>query len=124
MPTSSAYAVSRSCPRATRRAWRVPGFASKPVWRIAVFALLVPAPTSAPPSIRAMRKSKRASSRAIADPTSPAPTMATSYESGRLEGDRALNELAPLRVRALAPLIVAGGLDPLPDGNPVRDLHG
>src|SRR6478609_3523071 len=116
--------MSRSCPLATRRASRVSGLASKPVWRIAVFALLVPAPTSAPPSISAMRKSKRASSRAIADPTSPAPTMPTSYESVRLEGDRALNELAPLRMRALPPLVVAGGLDPIPGRGSVRELHG
>ena len=42
-----------------------------------MFALLVPAPTS-PVSIRATRGSNRASSRAIAAPTSPAPTITTS----------------------------------------------
>src|SRR5215207_3344763 len=121
-PTSPAYAIRRSCPRATSRASSVPGLASKPVCRIAVLALLVPAPTSGPASINARRSSNRESSRAIAEPTSPAPTMATSYEAS--EGDRALNELAPLRVRSVPPFRVSGGLGPFPDRDPVGDLGG
>src|SRR5262249_19121023 len=55
-----------------------PGVVSKPVWRIAVFALLVPAPTSAAASTSAHEAPRRVSSRATAQPTTPAPTIATS----------------------------------------------
>src|SRR6476659_11199592 len=65
-------------PRATRLDSIVPGLASNPVWRIAVFALLVPAPTSGPASTRTQRAPWRVSSRATAQPTAPAPTTATS----------------------------------------------
>src|SRR5215218_5943236 len=51
---------------------------------MAVLALLVPAPTSGPASISTNRRSKRESSRAIAVPTSPAPTIATSQSRSLL----------------------------------------
>ena len=50
MPALGAYSDSSSYPRATSRASSVPGLASKPVCSRAVFALLVPAPTSGPAS--------------------------------------------------------------------------
>ena len=62
----------------------MPGLASKPVCSSAVLALLVPAPTSLPASSNVRSASrKRESSRAIALPTTPAPTIATSYSPGR-----------------------------------------
>src|SRR5215210_1500390 len=60
----------------------VPGFASKPVCSSAVFALLVPAPTSGPASRSVTCRSNALSSRAIAQPTTPAPTIATSVSNG------------------------------------------
>ncbi len=43
-----------------------------------MLALLVPAPTSFPASTRTQVAPRRVSSRAIAEPTTPAPTTATS----------------------------------------------
>jgi hypothetical protein len=57
----------------------VPGVASKPVCRIAVLALLVPSPTSLRASSSATDSSWPDNSRAMADPTMPAPMTTTSY---------------------------------------------
>src|SRR3954453_1170345 len=66
----------------------VPGFASNPVCRIAVFALLVPAPTSGPASSSTHRVPRRLRSRATAQPTAPAPTIATSNGPGSTGPER------------------------------------
>ncbi len=78
IPVASAYVARSSEPRRTSRASRVPGSASNPVWRIAVFALLVPSPTSSRASSQTTRSAVAASDRAIAAPTTPAPTTTTS----------------------------------------------
>ena len=101
MPTRPAYSDSSSNPRATSLASSVPGLASKPVWSSAVFALLVPAPTSGPASSSVTRRSKCDSSRAIAQPTTPAPTMATSVSSGSCTG-RSIAGRVPQRCAGLA----------------------
>src|SRR4051812_30080694 len=77
MPTVPAYSPSLRKPVGSSFASSVPGFASKPVWWIAVLALLVPVPTSAAASTSAQETPRLVSSRAIAAPTTPAPTMAT-----------------------------------------------
>ena len=46
IPAASAYSRSSALPRLSSRLSRVPGLASNPVCRIAVFALDVPVPTS------------------------------------------------------------------------------
>jgi hypothetical protein len=78
MATRAACSVSSSRPRGTSFASSVPGFASKPVWSSAVLALLVRAPTSGAASTSEQRRSNLDSSRAIAVPTTPPPTMTTS----------------------------------------------
>ncbi len=55
IPVRSAYSRSSALPRATSRLSRVPGVASNPVCRMAVFALDVPVPTSSAASIRTQR---------------------------------------------------------------------
>src|SRR5215211_6247193 len=81
MPASAAYSRSNSYPRVTSRASMVPGLASNPVCMIAVLALLVPVPTSLAASISTHETPRRVSSRAVAHPTTPAPTTATSNGS-------------------------------------------
>jgi len=65
------------------RMMSVPAAASKPVCRIAVFALLVPVPTSSAASINATSSWYSDSSRAIAAPTTPAPITTTSNVGSR-----------------------------------------
>ena len=72
MPAASAYERSRALPRLSSRLSRVPGLASNPVCRIAVFALDVPVPTSGAASTSTRSSEYRASVRAIAVPTTPA----------------------------------------------------
>ena len=47
MPAAAAYERSRALPRLSSRLSRLPGVASNPVCKIAVFAFDVPVPTSA-----------------------------------------------------------------------------
>src|SRR5215213_11447580 len=101
MPTRPAYSDRSSNPRATSRASSVPGLASKPVWSSAVFALLVPAPTSGPASSSVTRRSKWLSSRAIAQPTTPAATIATSVSSGSCTGPQYGRRCTTARANAL-----------------------
>ncbi|CAM5439445.1 hypothetical protein STANM309S_03776 [Streptomyces tanashiensis] len=79
MPASRAYPSSSRCPSRTSRASRVPGAASKPVCRMAVLAFEVPSRRRPRPPRSAIRSGWRASVRAIAEPTTPAPTTTTSY---------------------------------------------
>ena len=78
IPVCSAYFLNSSQPRVTSRDSRPPGFASNPVWRMAVFALLVPSPASHLASSIATDRPVPARSRAIAAPTIPAPMTTTS----------------------------------------------
>ena len=59
-----------------------PGSVSNPVWRMAVLALDVPSPTSAARSRTTTEAPSRARWRAMAQPTTPAPTTATSHLAG------------------------------------------
>src|SRR5437773_9787789 len=105
-------------PRATSRASSEPGSASKPVCRIAVFALLVPVPTSGPASRRTVRSSKPARARATATPTTPAPITATSSAAGMplpSQLDRPLEPLQPaLAVRGGRPRLHHQTRGPIP----------
>ena len=65
-------------PSTLRRAMSVPGWASKPAWTMAELARDVPQQTSSSASRTHARTSRRESSRAIAQPETPAPMMATS----------------------------------------------
>ncbi len=55
IPVSCAYSRSSEDPRVTSLLSSVPGPASNPVWRIAVFAFDVPVPTSSAASSRTQR---------------------------------------------------------------------
>lgn len=59
---------------------KLPGRLLKPAWTTAELRPLVPAATSASFSTRAMDSRYRASSRAMAQPTAPPPTMSTSKD--------------------------------------------
>ena len=56
----------------------VPGFASKPAWTMALLALDAPSATSLPASSTVTFTFQRVSSRATAQPTTPAPMTSTS----------------------------------------------
>ena len=66
-------------PSTLKRAFRVPGSASKPAWTMAELALLVPVQTSSLRSTTQMRPLRRLSSRAMAQPMTPPPMTSTSY---------------------------------------------
>ena len=75
---AEAYSRSRPEPRLSSRLSRLPGLASNPVCRIAVFAFDVPVPTSVAASTSTSSSEYAASVRAIAAPTTPAPMITTS----------------------------------------------
>ncbi len=78
IPAESAYERSKAEPRLSSLLSRLPGLASNPVCRIAVLAFDVPVPTSEAASTSTTSSENAASVRAIAVPTTPAPTIATS----------------------------------------------
>ena len=75
---AEAYSRSSPEPRLSSRLSRLPGLASNPVCRIAVFAFDVPVPTSVAASTSTRSSEYAASVRAIAAPTTPAPMITTS----------------------------------------------
>ena len=65
-------------PSTLSRAMRLPVWASNPAWTIAEFALEVPQQTSSSRSTTQAETWRRESSRAMAQPLTPAPTTTTS----------------------------------------------
>ena len=77
-PSSSQSAGMSAAPSTLRRAMCEPVGASKPAWTMAEFAFEVPQQTSSSASMTQALTSRRESSRAMEQPETPAPTMATS----------------------------------------------
>ena len=84
IPASAAYERSRALPRLSSRLSRLPGLASNPVCKMAVFAFDVPVPTSQAASASTTSSEYRASVRAIAVPATPAPMITTSATSAKV----------------------------------------